>query len=101
MKILQVDDEQFTEIVTMVREMHKHILGRPSHQDTMEYLTVTEVADALDVSDNTIYRAIYKGVLKRNEENRLSPIDVNRALKHKTLRCDARYAEEFRKTYIY
>ena len=70
-------------------------------RDTVELLTVQEVSTSLNVSESTIYRALRKNIISKDENGKLLPLDINEALLKKRIKCDTRFAEEFRRTYIY
>ncbi len=101
MEVIQIEKSQFEELMKKVNAMHSYLLDQPLLRDSIELLTVIEVAESLQISESTVYRAVRKGILKKNEDGKILPINVNEALLKKQLRCDLRYAEEFRKTYLY
>lgn len=101
MEVVELDKSILDDLKKKVDEMHNYIIKKPLVQDSLELLTVIELADALNISESTVYRALTRGAITKDIEGKISPICVNDALRKKRLKCEARFAEEFRKTYIY
>lgn len=101
MEFIQIDKDSFMELLNMVKQMREHIMGKPILSNSIELLTVQELAISLGISESTIYRAIRKGVISKDENGKLHPIDINEAILKKRLKCESRYAEEFRRTFLY
>ncbi|MFI3297821.1 MAG: hypothetical protein SNJ29_13255 [Rikenellaceae bacterium] len=101
MEVIQIEKAQFEDLMQKVNDMHTYLLDKPILRESIELLSVVETADALNISESTVYRAIKKGIITKNEDGKLNPLDINEALLKKKIKCDIRFAEEFRRTYIY
>lgn len=101
MEVIQIDKKSFDEMMDLVREVHHLLLDKKVLKDSIELLTVQELSIILGISESTIYRAIRRGKITKDSNGKLLPLDINEALLKKQIKCDPRFAEEFRRTYIY
>lgn len=85
----------------MTEEIHHAIIGKRVLRDSIELITVQELSIILNISESTIYRAIRKNVISKDEAGKLLPMEIHEAILKKRLKCDPRNAEEFRRMFIY
>lgn len=103
MEVVQISKEQFDKLIGYVKDIHRYFFDNPMRRDhdDVELLSVREAADATGVSESSFYRALKKGILKKNSYGKLSPLDIDDAFRKKLIAHDPLRAEEFRRNYIY
>ncbi len=100
-EVVILKKSDYEELMKMVREIHRYLHEHPLLKDRIELLTVIEVSESLDISVSTIYRAISKGIISKDENGKLLPLEIYDAVMKRLIRCDMRYFEEFKKSFIF
>ncbi len=102
METVQISKEQFDKLINYVRELHRYFFDNPQRRDDddIELLSVREANEATGVSESSFYRAIKKGIIKKNSYGKLSPLDIDDAFRKKLIAHDPLRIEEFRRNFI-
>lgn len=100
-----ITQEEFAQLVTMVKEIHRYIFSdnfMPRRGEVR--LTSTELKSILNIPSNTYSCWMKKGLLPHIRENgRILFIatEINQAIIDKRIIREDRYVEEFRRNCIY
>ncbi len=100
-----VTDEEFAQVATMVKEIHRYIFSDSFLPRRGEVrLTSAELKRMLNISPSTYSRWMRNGQLPHIRENRrilFIATEINQAIIEKRIICEDRYVEEFRRNCIY